>query len=240
MNSAPSRCPAIRAVPSRYSRPARHSLDPAGGCGARSLARIFPPFQMKGPGSAPTRIRAWRRRAKCVQMTRLTPPARHRMTILVLSHVFPPKPGGSGRWLWGSCTGAPRGCSRARGRWRLRRRGRVRRPVAAADDAPAAGFEAGGSWGVRGIADHLRALRVVRRLAQECGRTRSTAASACRRSLSVLALQSPRDRRFPSVSLVHGEELRARGDEPRTARPHQHVLGASARVIANSQHTSRF
>ncbi len=159
-----------------------------------------------------------------------------RARVLVLSQVFPPKPGGSGRWLW-----------------ELYRRLRdidVRVLAGASDGADA--FDRASplaiqriplhlrSWGVlnrKGLVDYLRALRAVQAVARQwrpseihCGKPLPEGALAW----AIRSLTGT-----PYVCFAHGEELTLAAESRELRFLTRRVLHAARRVVVNSHNTKR-
>src|SRR4051812_47178473 len=126
------------------------------------------------------------------------------MKILVVSQVFPPRTGGSGRWLWelyrrlqGECVSVTAGEA----------------PGAAAFDAAAPmrisrlplDFAAAGALSVRGALNYVRAWRALRRTIK----TDRPSMVHCGKCVpeGVLAVALKWTTGVPFVCYVHGEEL---------------------------------
>jgi phosphatidyl-myo-inositol dimannoside synthase len=154
--------------------------------------------------------------------------------VLLISDMFPPRSGGSGRWLWelyrrldGVAVHVIAGAT----------------PAAAAFDRTATmpiervplAFRSWGIWSVRGLLDYARATRAVARIA---GRTRPDVIH-CGKCLPEGLIGSfvARWRRVPFYCFVHGEELTLAGTSRELARLTRAVLRRCAGVVANSRHT---
>ena len=154
--------------------------------------------------------------------------------ILLISEVFPPRAGGSGRWLWEL----------------YRRLQGMRVDVVAGEVAGADAFDqtatlsivraplSFSSWGilnVRGAREYARAFarihRVVRRVRPDvihCGKCLPD---------GLIALLMKRLYRIPFYCFVHGEELTLAGTSKELGRLTRAVLRESSGVIANSRHS---
>jgi phosphatidylinositol alpha-1,6-mannosyltransferase len=156
------------------------------------------------------------------------------MKVLLLSQVFPPRPGGSGRWLWEL----------------YRRLAGVSVVVAAGQTAGAASFDEASdvpitrlpldfkSWGVwspRGAWDYARALVRLERLVARV-RPEAIHCGKCLPEGAIAAALGCR-RRLPFLTYVHGEELTLARESRELRRLTTRVLRRAAKVIANSQHT---
>jgi phosphatidyl-myo-inositol dimannoside synthase len=155
--------------------------------------------------------------------------------LLLISEVFPPQMGGSGRWLW-----------------ELYRRLPMDVDIAAGECAGADVFDRShdaritrmplvfSTWSLghpRGAVQYLKTARAVRRLF----RGARPDAIHCGKCLpdGLVGLAARLGTAIPVWTYVHGEELRLAATSRELRALTKHVLGASARVIANSQHTSR-
>ncbi len=156
------------------------------------------------------------------------------MSILLLTEVFPPRTGGSGRWFWEL----------------YRRLSDLHIHVVAGDVAGAALFDRSANlpisrlpltfsnWGVRhwrGGPQYARALfglsRIVSRMrpdAVHCGKCLPE---------GLLALGIKTWSATPFITFVHGEELNLARTSRELRRLTGRVLRAAAKVIANSHHT---
>ena len=154
--------------------------------------------------------------------------------VLLISEVFPPRAGGSGRWLWEL----------------YRRLEGMRVDVVAGEVAGAEAFDRNAtlsilrvplrfsSWGLfnlRGAREYLRAVvrihRVVRRVRPDvihCGKALPD---------GLIALVIKRLYRIPYYCFVHGEELTLAGTSRELGRLTRRVLRESSGVIANSRHS---
>ncbi len=156
------------------------------------------------------------------------------MTILVLSQVFPPRTGGSGRWLW-----------------ELYRRLRgVTVHVAAGDVPGAAEFDRDSavpttrlpldlpSWGLLGVGalrGYARAFRALRRVVRGC----APDAIHCGKCLpeGLLAVAVKRWKGIPFVCFVHGEELALARTTREFSWLTRLVLRQASLIVANSRHS---
>lgn len=160
-------------------------------------------------------------------------PATKRRPILLLTEVFPPKAGGSGRWLW-----------------ELYRRLPFDVTVAAAPVAGADTFDASApltivrsplalpSWGVldlSGLKGYWRAFREVMRLIRHTRPTSIHAGKALPEGL--LALGASIRWKLPYVCFVHGEELRLAHTSRDLTWLTARVLKGASTIVANSLHT---
>jgi phosphatidylinositol alpha-1,6-mannosyltransferase len=157
------------------------------------------------------------------------------MAVVVLSDVFPPRHGGSGRWLW-----------------ELYRRLPELNATVLAGEAP--GDEAFdrvasleirrvariSSWGllhVGGLRQYWRQARQVRRVLTD----RSPRAIHCGKCLpeGLVALLARGRRDVSLVCFAHGEELTLAQTSWELTRLTRIVLKRASRIIANSEHTQR-
>jgi phosphatidylinositol alpha-1,6-mannosyltransferase len=154
--------------------------------------------------------------------------------ILVISDMFPPRTGGSGRWLWelyrrldgvsvhvvaGSAPGADT-FDEAAGM------PIVRMPLS---------FRTWGLWSLRGAAQYgratLRVSRIVSRVRPDvvhCGKCLPE---------GLIAAFVKRWHGIPFRCFVHGEELTLAGTSRELTRLTRRVLRMSAGIVANSRHT---
>jgi phosphatidylinositol alpha-1,6-mannosyltransferase len=156
--------------------------------------------------------------------------------VLVLTHVFPPRRGGSGQWLWEL----------------YRRLTDIDVHIVAGEVEGAAAFDRQSglrvtrmpldfsSWGLlnwRGASDYARTLRDLLSIT---GHERPDAVH-CGKCLpeGLLASALQRLRGIPFTVFVHGEELTLAAGSRELARLTRHVLRAATTVIANSRHTQR-
>jgi phosphatidylinositol alpha-1,6-mannosyltransferase len=158
------------------------------------------------------------------------------VTVLLLTEVFPPGKGGSGRWLWELYRRLPEfGVHVLAGE----------APGADAFDA-ASGvptmripltFSSWGVWDVRSAPQYLRALFALRR---QVSRRRPDAIH-CGKCLpeGLLATAMKRWTGIPFTCFVHGEELTLAGTSRELTRLSRKVLHEAARIVANSQHTKQ-
>jgi phosphatidylinositol alpha-1,6-mannosyltransferase len=158
------------------------------------------------------------------------------MTILLLSHVFPPRVGGSGRWFWEL----------------YRRLPDVKVHVVAGDVAGAAAFDRTADlpitrlsldfagWGLlsaRGAASYARSALTLNRVVQQ----HQPDVIHCGKSLpeGLLAVAIKRWRGTPFYCYAHGEELTLARTSRELAVLTGVVLRAAAKVVANSRHTKK-
>ena len=156
------------------------------------------------------------------------------MKILVLAQVFPPRRGGSGRWLWDL----------------YRRLPGIEVHVLTATTPDAAEFDRTAdltisrmpldlaSWGVwdwRGGPQYTAALFRLRRVIAE----QRPDVIHCGKSLpeGLLAASIARWTGIPFLTFVHGEELTLAASSRELRRLTRKVLGRADRVLANSRHT---
>lgn len=154
-------------------------------------------------------------------------------SVLLLTEVFPPQVGGSGRWLW-----------------ELYRRLPLDVTVAAAPWAGAEAFDAAApmpivraplrlpSWGVMdagGVKGYWRAFREVGAIARRTTPAAIHAGKALPEGL--LARQIARRQQVPYVCFVHGEELRLAHTSRDLTWLTRKVLNDAGTIIANSFHT---
>ena len=156
------------------------------------------------------------------------------MRTLLLTEVFPPRKGGSGRWLWELyrrlpdldlhvAAGATAGDEAFDRTHQLRLR---RLPLY---------FSNWGVWDLKGASHYLRALPGF---AAALLRTRPQIIH-CGKSLpeGILALLARRLGGIPFACYAHGEELTLATTSGQLRRWNQRVLAAASGVIANSEHT---
>jgi phosphatidylinositol alpha-1,6-mannosyltransferase len=156
------------------------------------------------------------------------------VTILLLSHVFPPRTGGSGRWLWEL----------------YRRLSGPEVHIAAGNVTGAEAFDqtAGlpitrlpldfASWGVmhlRGAVDYARAIPALNTIAKDC----NPDGIHCGKCLpeGLLAVAMKRWKGIPFACYVHGEELALAKTTRELTYLSEVVLGAATSIIANSHHS---
>jgi phosphatidylinositol alpha-1,6-mannosyltransferase len=154
------------------------------------------------------------------------------MNILLVTQVFPPKTGGSGRWLWEL----------------YRRLGTMNVHVIAGDAPGSAEFDRRASipidrialefpnWGLwPGVPHYLRASRAIRRT---IARVRPDAIH-CGKCLpeGLLAAIQKMLTGIPFLVYAHGEELTLAASSSELRLLTRRVLKASDHVLANSQHT---
>lgn len=156
------------------------------------------------------------------------------MTILLLSDIFPPQIGGSGRWLW-----------------ELHRRLNAQVHVVATDAPGAAEFDARSNlaierqplhfsnWGLFDPRGGLQYARALVRLGRTAARVRPDAIHTARcLPEGLLALLFKARRGIPYSCFAHGEELTlatAASSELRFLT--KRVLRGAASIIANTEHT---
>lgn len=179
------------------------------------------------------------------------------MNVLLLSLVFPPDRGGSGRWLWELYRRLPSGdASRPFGVHVVTGPGgrTLADPAGQRELGPPpdiAAFDAASpipitripleftDWGLlgRGGAQYLRALRGLRRV---IARTRPDAIH-CGKCLpeGVLGAVVQRWHRIPFTCYVHGEELTLAGTSKELTVLSRFVLHQASTVVANSGHTKQ-
>ena len=158
------------------------------------------------------------------------------MKILVLSQVFPPARGGSGRWLF-----------------ELYRRLTGFQVMVVAGHAPDDGpFDAAASlriermnlqfasWGVSSVRSAAQYVRAFIKLRSVLTRTRPDVIH-CGKCLpeGLLAVAIKRWKGVPFVCFVHGEELTLAEASRELRRLTRAVLRESALIVANSQHTRK-
>src|SRR5581483_11787156 len=158
------------------------------------------------------------------------------MTTLLLSEIFPPKVGGSGRWLWET----------------YRRLPRERYAVAAGEDPRQEAFDCTHdlrlrrlpltmkAWGLRslsGLAGYGRALRRLGPLL----RSEHIEMIHCGRCLpeGVMALALKWRYGVPYLCYVHGEDVATATDSREHAWMVRRVMRNAEFLIANSQNTER-
>ncbi len=155
---------------------------------------------------------------------------------LVISEVFPPRTGGSGRWLWELYRRWPRGSVQ----------------VLAGDYAGAAMFDRAHdlpisrmnltfpSWGIAGFAHVRRYMKAFRRIA-ETVRNNTIAQIHCGRLLpeGLLALMAKLRFGVPYGCYVHGEELNTAATSRELSFLTRRVLHGARVLIANSANTAR-
>ena len=156
------------------------------------------------------------------------------MTILLLSQVFPPRTGGSGRWLWEL----------------YRRLNGATVHVAAGDVAGAVEFDYGSplpitrlaldlpSWGlfsVAGVQGYARALTVLHRLVRGCAPDVIHCGKCLPEGLLAVAIKLWKG--IPFVCYVHGEELALARTTREFSFLTRRVLRQASLIVANSQHS---
>lgn len=158
------------------------------------------------------------------------------MTTLLVSEIFPPKTGGSGRWFWEI----------------YRRLPRADYAFAVGQDPRQTDFDrthdlrtcriplAMKAWGIRslsGLWGYARGLRHLRRLAKAEG----VHVVHCGRCLpeGVMALALKWTRRIPYVCYVHGEDVGTASTSREQTWLVRRVLAGAEFLIANSHNTER-
>lgn len=158
------------------------------------------------------------------------------VSILLISEIFPPKTGGSGRWFWEI----------------YRRLARKDVVIAAGTDPRQDSFDLTHdlrvtrvpltlkSWGISsaaGLRDYWRAHRQVRRIVKE----QSVHYVHCGRVLPEgwLAWLLNRTRNLPYVCYVHGEEMNYAASSRELSWMMRRVLRRASHVVANSRNTQR-
>jgi phosphatidyl-myo-inositol dimannoside synthase len=156
------------------------------------------------------------------------------MKVLLLTDMFPPRSGGSGRWLWEL----------------YRRLEGVSVHVVAGTTAGAQAFDrtapmpierillSFSSWGVWNPAGAAQYARATLQVSRVVSRVRPDVIH-CGKSLpeGLLAAFVTRWHRIPFHCFVHGEELTLAGTSRELTRLTRKVLRESAGVFANSRHT---
>ena len=156
------------------------------------------------------------------------------MRVLLLSQVFPPQTGGSGRWFWEIYRRLPREMVR----------------VVAGDCAAAAAFDrthdlavervglSFPGWGIASFGGLRRYLGLARRLRRLVRAEQIDAIHCgCTWPEGVAAWLVKITTGTPYLIYVHGEELSFRGRELAWLR--RRVFGSAAMVVANSRNTMR-
>jgi phosphatidylinositol alpha-1,6-mannosyltransferase len=152
---------------------------------------------------------------------------------MLLTEVFPPRHGGSGRWLW-----------------ELYRRLPLDVTVVTADHPDAAAFDAScglaierapltfPSWGLFDLSGAAAYIKAFRRVARTVRRLHPTAIhSGKARPEGLLALLLGLRFGLPYVCFVHGEELRLAHTSRDLAWLTRRVLAGAGTIVANSEHT---
>lgn len=157
-----------------------------------------------------------------------------RMTILLVSQVFPPKHGGSGRWLWEL----------------YRRLAGTTVHVAAGEVAGAETFDRAAplgisrldlefsSWGLLspgGACDYAGAFLALRRIVQRCKPDVIHCGKALPEGLLALALSKWTG--VPYACYVHGEELTLAKTSRELRMWTGRVLRSAQQIVANSRHS---
>jgi phosphatidylinositol alpha-1,6-mannosyltransferase len=158
------------------------------------------------------------------------------MTMLLISEIFPPKNGGSGRWFFEIYRRLPRAGVR----------------IAAGEDSCQDGFDQTHdlrlvrlplslpSWGVtswRGLSGYWRAVAHLRRLVQ-AERVRQLHCGRCLPE-GLMALALNLWQRIPYLCYAHGEELNYAHHSRELRWLMQRVFGGASLVVANSRNTER-
>jgi phosphatidylinositol alpha-1,6-mannosyltransferase len=156
------------------------------------------------------------------------------VTILLLSQVFPPRTGGSGRWLWEL----------------YRRLSGLDVHVVAGDVSGAESFDRSaslpitrlpldfGSWGImnlRGAAGYARSIPAIRAAVKNC----KPDVIHCGKCLpeGLLALAIKRWKGIPFACFVHGEELALSKTTRELSYLTELVLHSATTIVANSVHS---
>ncbi|MCC7087158.1 MAG: glycosyltransferase family 4 protein [Pirellulales bacterium] len=155
---------------------------------------------------------------------------------LLVTHMFPPKPGGSGRWFWEL----------------YRRLPREQVVIAAGNQLGSVEFDqthdlhvvrmsiALPSWGFFGVRRATDYLHLIRRLASVCRRYKADVihAGCCiPEGFAAWLLRKFTGRRY--LLFVHGEEMRIAGGSRELVWMARQVLCGADRIIANSHNTAR-
>jgi phosphatidylinositol alpha-1,6-mannosyltransferase len=158
------------------------------------------------------------------------------MKTLLVSEVFPPQTGGTGRWFWEI----------------YRRLPRAEYLIAAGEDPRQEAFDRGhnlrvqrvplamSAWGLRsraGLSGYWRAVRRLRRLARGEG-VRMLHCGRCLPEGFMARLIKVWDR-TPYLCYVHGEEMNYAASSRELCWMMKWVLGAADFLIANSRNTER-
>lgn len=158
------------------------------------------------------------------------------MSVLILSDIFPPQTGGSGRWLWEVYRRFPRGEA----------------VVLAGERAGAEAFDAGHEvrvvrfavapreWGISSpgaLRGYWRSFQMVRRLARQ----ERIDELHCARCLPEgwIALMAKKVCGLPFVCYVHGEELSYGRASRELGWQMRRVFRAARLIVANSHNTAR-
>src|SRR5262245_42889647 len=158
------------------------------------------------------------------------------MTTLLISEIFPPRTGGSGRWFWEVYSRLPRaeyviaaGEDARQGEFDLSNDLRVERLPLTLTNWGALSF--GGFWG------YTRALRALRRLV----RKHKVTQVHCGRCLpeGVMALVLKYWYGLPYVCYVHGEEINYTALSRELHWLARRVVAGAEYLIANSRNTAR-
>ena len=154
--------------------------------------------------------------------------------VLLITDVFPPRGGGSGRWLWelyrrldGLSVHVAAGITPGAETFdRAATLPIVRLPLS---------FTSWGVWSVRGASQYARALLRLRRIVSTVGPDVIHCGKCLPEGLIAALIQ--RWYGIPFHCFVHGEELTLAGTSRELTRLTRRVLHESAGVIANSRHT---
>jgi phosphatidylinositol alpha-1,6-mannosyltransferase len=158
------------------------------------------------------------------------------MTTLLVTNVFPPKAGGSGRWFWEL----------------YRRLPREEVVIAAGDHPGHAEFDRGHdlrvvrmpiglpSWGIAGIRPLAGYWGLVRRLRAVCRQHKiDTIHAGCILPEGFAAWLLKRFAGVKYLLFVHGEEMRIAGGSRELTWMARRVLAGAEQIIANSHNTAR-
>jgi phosphatidylinositol alpha-1,6-mannosyltransferase len=158
------------------------------------------------------------------------------MTTLLVTNVFPPKAGGSGRWFWEL----------------YRRLPREEVVIAAGDHPGHAEFDRGHdlrvvrmpiglpSWGIAGLRPLAGYWGLVRRLRAVCRQYKvDTIHAGCILPEGFAAWLLKRFTGIKYLLFVHGEEMRVAGGSRELTWMARRVLAGAERIIANSHNTAR-
>jgi phosphatidyl-myo-inositol dimannoside synthase len=158
----------------------------------------------------------------------------HDVKVLLITEVFPPRGGGSGRWLWelyrrldGLSVHVAAGITPGAETFdRAATLPIVRLPLS---------FTSWGVWSVRGASQYARAMLRLRRIVSSVGPDVIHCGKCLPEGLIAALIQRWYGIRFHCF--VHGEELTLAGTSRELTRLTRRVLHESAGVIANSRHT---
>lgn len=158
------------------------------------------------------------------------------MKILLLAQVFPPRQGGSGRWMWelyrrlrgADVTVAASACG---GDWAFDAKAGLRVERIPLD------FSSWGLLSVRSTAEYVRAFARVRSIVSLHAPAQIHCAKVLPEGLRGFGLL--RLKRIPYTCFTHGEELTLAGTSRELRCLARVVLHSATRVIANSEFTKR-